>query len=48
VVSFAPRPLYIRVRTLDTHWIGGWVSEPNSNEKFQGFNVSLIPSLTPF
>jgi hypothetical protein len=25
VVSFSPRPLYPRVNTPGTHWIGGWV-----------------------
>jgi hypothetical protein len=26
VVSFTPRPLYLRKRAPGTHWIGGWVS----------------------
>jgi hypothetical protein len=25
VVSFTPRPLYLRERAPGTHWIGGWV-----------------------
>jgi hypothetical protein len=25
MVSFTPRPLYLRERAPDTHWIGGWV-----------------------
>jgi hypothetical protein len=25
VVSFTPRPLYLRERGPGTHWIGGWV-----------------------
>jgi hypothetical protein len=25
VVNFTPRPLYLRGKTVGTHWIGGWV-----------------------